>query len=635
MHTRTAPQRIARTLLSILAGLSLLWTGQSCVFDDSATVECESGLRCPAGSTCALNQDVCIEGGCGDGLLDIASGETCDDGNITDDDGCSSDCKLENCGDGLLQPGEVCDDGNAMNGDGCSSDCLSDETCGNGYVDVGEVCDDGDTMSTGDGCRGDCSGFEMCGNGTVDVGEQCDNGGINDMVCDSDCTFRVCGDGHVNTAAGETCDPGMGTGVDSATCDGNCSAVQCGDGYTNTAAGEMCDTSGDSLTCDSDCTPRACGDSYVNTAAGETCDDGNGVLTDDCPDGPMGTCVAATCGDGFVQAGVELCDDGGDSMFCDGDCTFPECGDGYVNAVAGETCEDENGVNTDACPDGVGGTCQTAVCGDTFVRTGVEDCDDGGDSATCDGDCTFVACGDNYVNGAAGETCDDGNNNNRDACPTGVGGTCVTAFCGDGFTWDQDGGTEDCDTGGDSATCDSDCTPVVCGDLHVNTVAGEQCDDGDNGDNTDACVDSCVAATCGDGHVWAGMEVCDRGGNHAECDGDCTLPACGDGYPNPAAGETCDDGNNNDNDNCPDNTGNCQTAFCGDGFVNNLQGTEQCDPGNGLGNDSASCDSDCTPVACGDGYTNATAGEDCDLGNADPDAGCVGLETCQANCTCG
>tara|TARA_B100000315_G_scaffold185691_1_gene174850 strand:- start:55 stop:963 length:909 start_codon:yes stop_codon:yes gene_type:complete len=52
-------------------------------------------------------------------------GEECDDGNGTDNDGCSSTCQIEAsiCGNGILQPGEGCDDGNTTNGDGCSADC--------------------------------------------------------------------------------------------------------------------------------------------------------------------------------------------------------------------------------------------------------------------------------------------------------------------------------------------------------------------------------------------------------------------------------------------------------------------------------------------------------------------------------
>jgi hypothetical protein len=48
-------------------------------------------------------------------------------------------------------------------------------------------------------------------------------------------------------------------------------------------------------------------------------------------------------------------------------------------------------------------------------------------------------------------------------------------------------------------------------------------------------------AVCGDG-VVAGDEVCDDGGESATCDADCTAAACGDGHVNGAAGETCDGG---------------------------------------------------------------------------------------------
>jgi cysteine-rich repeat protein len=34
----------------------------------------------------------------------------------------------------------------------------------------------------------------------------------------------------------------------------------------------------------------------------------------------------------------------------------------------------------------------------------------------CDADCTEVECGDEVVNWVAGEQCDDGNNDNNDAC---------------------------------------------------------------------------------------------------------------------------------------------------------------------------------------------------------------------------
>ena len=52
-------------------------------------------------------------------------GEECDDGNNIDGDGCNSDCVIEFCGDGILQPNlrEECDDGNNIDGDGCNANC--------------------------------------------------------------------------------------------------------------------------------------------------------------------------------------------------------------------------------------------------------------------------------------------------------------------------------------------------------------------------------------------------------------------------------------------------------------------------------------------------------------------------------
>jgi cysteine-rich repeat protein len=116
-------------------------------------------------------------GPCGNGLLQPGFGEVCDDGNITNEDGCSDVCAVEICGDGILQPplAEECDDGGNIDGDGCSSICI-DEFCGDGIVnDVVEECDDGG-VADGDGCSGVCID-EFCGDGIVnDVVETCDDG---------------------------------------------------------------------------------------------------------------------------------------------------------------------------------------------------------------------------------------------------------------------------------------------------------------------------------------------------------------------------------------------------------------------------------------------------------------------------
>jgi len=88
------------------------------------------------------------------------------------------------------------------------------------------------------------------------------------------------------------------------------------------------------------------------------------------------------------------------------------------------------------------------ICGDAIVRCG-EECDDGGESATCDIDCTLPQCGDATLNLTAGEQCDDGNRNPSDGC------TNDCTVCGDGVVAPP----EECDDGNTSGgdDCDAQC----------------------------------------------------------------------------------------------------------------------------------------------------------------------------------
>jgi cysteine-rich repeat protein len=64
--------------------------------------ECDEGGPSP---TC---DDDCTVPACGDGRVNTAAGEECDDGGRAPNDGCDESCHFE-CGNGSLQPGEVCD----------------------------------------------------------------------------------------------------------------------------------------------------------------------------------------------------------------------------------------------------------------------------------------------------------------------------------------------------------------------------------------------------------------------------------------------------------------------------------------------------------------------------------------------
>ena len=234
---------------------------------------------------------------CGNGTIE--SGEACDDHNVTDGDGCDSNCTVTGCGNGITTAGEGCD-GTAHCNQNCTCAagyapdwrgfCLP-VVCGNGSREGLEACDDRNSLD-GDGCSSTCtveSGYTCsfliahdfctttCGDGIKAGKETCDDGNlINGDGCDSNCTATACGNGIV--AGEEECEDG--NAVDGDGCDSNCRATACGNGILT--AGEACDDgnliSGDG--CDSNCTPTACGNGILT--ADEACDDGNLTSGDGC-----------------------------------------------------------------------------------------------------------------------------------------------------------------------------------------------------------------------------------------------------------------------------------------------------------------------------------------------------------------
>ncbi|MBU1220118.1 hypothetical protein KKF34_10490 [Myxococcota bacterium] len=223
-----------------------------------------------------------------------------------------------------------------------------------------------------------------------------------------------------------------------------------------------------------------------------------------------------------------------------------------------------------------------------------------------------------------GEECDDSNLNDGDGCSslcliehdwvcTDWPSICEQS-CGNG---ELDAG-EDCDDGGESSSCNSDCTISICGDGKHNQTAGEQCDDGTA---TAQCNSDCTLPGCGDG-IKAPHEECDDGGETETCNSNCTLSECGDGVTNDTAGEECDDGGESSVCNA-----NCTLSECGDG-VTNVTAGEECDgPG-----ETVDCDPDCSFSECGDGYRNATDGEECDDGDLIDTNGCS--NSCISNVVC-
>jgi fibro-slime domain-containing protein len=187
---------------------------------------------------------------CGDGKIDAAAGEICDDGNTRAGDGCAADCKsiekdyacpqpgkactyLVRCGDGMLGGIEQCDPPNV--GGGCTADCRLEPgwvcaappvpanpnqpatchktVCGDGVREGAEACDDHNTID-GDGCASSCtlepdcsSGTcaSRCGDGVKLPREACDDGNTSDGDgCAGDCTIEAgfsCTDSTMNPPA--------------------------------------------------------------------------------------------------------------------------------------------------------------------------------------------------------------------------------------------------------------------------------------------------------------------------------------------------------------------------------------------------------------------------------------------------
>ncbi len=108
------------------------------------------------------------------------------------------------CGDGVVNGTESCDNG-PDNSDtaygGCTTQCTFGPYCGDGNVDTaaGEECDDGANLTSyghTTGCGPGCRIPHYCGDGKVDslFGEKCDNGAENGQslsLCTANCQSIV------------------------------------------------------------------------------------------------------------------------------------------------------------------------------------------------------------------------------------------------------------------------------------------------------------------------------------------------------------------------------------------------------------------------------------------------------------
>ena len=422
----------------------------------------------------------CSEPVCGNGVVE--AGETCDDGNTVNGDGCSATCQVETC-----TSSAQCNDSNP-----CTTDACVGGVCTHTAVN----CNDNNPCTT-DGCdamNGACYHTPIAGCGPCMGDADCNDG--------NPCTSDFCQAGscvHPNAPNGTACSDGNVCTTGDACVNGNCTGTpkNCDDG--NACTTDTCDTMTGTCvhTTIPGCGGAVCGNGILES--GETCDDGNVVNGDGC----SSTCQSETCVNGSTQScytgppatlGVGVCRAG--TQTCSGG-VWGAC-TGQVTPSA-ETCNGLDDNCNGTVDDGLGTiTCGTGACQRTVpacVSGAPNTCTPGAPSPeicgngiddNCNGvvdeGCASSVCGNGIVE--AGEQCDDGNTINGDGCTstctvqpgfqcTGSPSVCFTV-CGDGLI----GGTEQCDdantTNGDgcSATCTveagyqcsgvpSVCTPVT------------------------------------------------------------------------------------------------------------------------------------------------------------------------------
>jgi cysteine-rich repeat protein len=376
--------------------------------------KCDDGNPCNGTETCGAGNK-CVKG---TALMEGAScgmGKLCKAGLCTD----------ITCGDAVVTAPEECDDGNVTNGDGCDSckfscvssdmtrNCKSADACrANGTCDdakhtctPGAPVADGTACGSGMVCKAGVCTAGSCGNGTVEAGEQCDFGTGNGAGtgCEVDCKFscsktptdtcvdtnpcngtEVCANVTVGTGTGQKCSPGTNL-ADGTACGGGkvckagvCTSASCGNGTVE--AGEECDwgtANGPNAGCETTC-------KFSCTKAPDSCPDTNACNgAEVCTDVTVGGKAGRKCNPGTNAAKCTACAGGG---VCDGAgvCKTSTCGDGCVDATKGETCDPPATGTCDAmCK-------KPAVCGNGTREAG-EQCDDGNTTNLdgCDSACKY------------------------------------------------------------------------------------------------------------------------------------------------------------------------------------------------------------------------------------------------------
>lgn len=253
------------------------------------------------GETPPPDEDAGVDGGGGGGCVGAADGASCGSALIC----IAEECVASTCGDGYLDEAmaEECDDGNTLAFDGCEpltctftcaddSACIDTAVCNGVETCTDHVCAAGTPPANGTDCTLAAGGAGVCratvcvaagcGNGVPDGAEECDDSNdVDGDGCDVDCTFSCnedldCADGDVCNGD-ETCEVAthacvLGAALDCVDGD-DCTADQCHsiDGCENPLIdADMDGHAAESLgACGDDCNDMR---ADVYTGAEELCD---------------------------------------------------------------------------------------------------------------------------------------------------------------------------------------------------------------------------------------------------------------------------------------------------------------------------------------------------------------------------
>ena len=561
----------------------------------------------------------------------IAGDDCCPDGTDSSTD---PDCTVATCGNGVVEMGELCDGDCPVDPAACprSNDCQTATIVGDA-ASCSAVCamSQIDVCMTGDGC---------CGT------SDCNN--TNDGECSPGC-----GNGVVEEALGELCEPTSADGPCPSCDDGdpctddittgtpeNCN-VRCNHTpVTRTVNGDMCCPSGrGNANNDSDC-PAICGNGLIER--GEFCDGLCPTAASQCEDFiacTRSTLVASPCG---MRCSFELilaaangdgCCPVGATARNDNDCT-PDCGNLVIEP--GEVCDGNCPTSCPADTDGnactanvVAGTGCSRRCDSRPVLAnlnGPDGCCPSNANSNTDSDCQPTCNGTQML---CGGRCVEINTNANcarcgDVCPPEQmcsSRTCVdrppgcpspNEMCGTACV--PLGTNANCARCGDDCRGDLTCLGTSCGCASGTACgtscceSGQVCTNGMCGDPPPVC--SSPNKMCGTACVPLGTNA-----NCADCGDDCRGDLT-------CVGTSCG---------CASGTA-CGTSCCGSGQVctNGMCG----DPPPVCSSPNKMCGTACVPLG-----TNANCsdcGDDCrgDLTCLGTSCGCASGTACGTSC-CG